>query len=241
MVQLAQAVDRCFWRQMVGQGRNPTAAPNTTSTSYDRLSRVYDALFDPFEAPLRAAALGLLAPRSGERILEIGSGTGRALVPLATAVASRGLVAGIDLSARMLAACSRQLGRIPGASRVGIARARAQSLPLQWSAFDAVFMSFTLELFEPPDDTQVLAECRRVLRPSGRMVVLSLWKAERPAFAARAYSVGHRLLPTLLDCRPIELDGLLRRAGFVIHRSATHSLSGIPVRLALATRAASRS
>ena len=223
----------------MGQGRTPTAAPSTTPTSYDRLSRVYDALFDPFEAPLRAAALELLAPRSGEQILEIGSGTGRALVPLAKAVASRGLVAGIDLSARMLAACSRRLEGIPGPSRVGIARAKAQTLPLQGSAFDAVFMSFTLELFEPPDDTQVLAECRRVLRPSGRIAVLSLWKAERPAFTAQAYAVGHRLLPTLLDCRPIDLDGLLRRAGFVIHRSATHSLSGIPVRLALATRAAS--
>lgn len=223
------------------QGKNRAATRIAAQTSYDRLSRVYDALFDPFEAPLRTAALRLLAAQSGERILEIGSGTGRALVPLATAVMPRGLVVGIDLSARMLAACSRHVGRSPEPLPVRLVRATGQDLPLPGSTIDAIFMSFTFELFEPPKDARVLSECRRVLRSSGRLVVASLWEAERPAFTARAYALGHRLLPTLLDCRPIHLDGLLGRAGFEVRQSATDSLSGIPVRLALATPAGTQS
>ena len=63
-----------------------------TKAFYNKISRFYDALSDRSEAPVRKAGLGLLMPRAGERILEIGFGTGHALAALAKAVGSGGIV-----------------------------------------------------------------------------------------------------------------------------------------------------
>ena len=95
-------------------------------------------------------------------------------------------------------------------------------------------MSFTLELFRPPQAERLLGEVRRVLRPEGRLALAALWQSPRPGWMERGYVLGHRLAPPLLDCAPIDLDGLLRQAGFDVRRAETRSLAGIPVRLALA-------
>ncbi len=196
---------------------------------------MYDAVFAPIEAPLTDAALEMLDAQPGERILEIGPGTGWALARIGSRVGPRGTVLGVDLSARMLAVSARKLAVPVGPSSVRLSRGDARALPLGRAACDAVFMSFTLELFDPRDETRVLAECARVLRRSGRLVVGSLWRADRPSLAARAYELGHRMIPAVLDCRPIDLDGALRDSGFEIRRSGSYSLSGIPVRIVVAT------
>ena len=204
-------------------------------TGYDRLSRIYDAAFAPLEAPLTDAAVDMLDPQPGEQILEIGPGTGRALARIGVSAGPRGSVLGIDLSGQMLTLSARRLAAVAGSSSARLARGDAQALPLGRAAFDAVFMSFTLELFDAQGGMQVLAECARVLRRSGRLVVGSLWRAEKPNLAARAYELGHRMFPAVLDCRPIDLEGALRHAGFGVQRSAALSLSGIPVRIVVAT------
>ena len=219
------------------QGQETAGGLTRTPTSYDRLSHAYDGLFDAFEAPLRSEAIRYLEARPGERILEIGSGTGRALPLLAAAVGRGGAVMGIDLSARMLSRASRRLVRRSDPACVLLVRACAPILPVRRVVFDAIFMTFTLELFKPPDDAMVLAECRRLLLPHGRLVVASLWMDIRPGFTTRAYELGHRLAPKVLDCRPIDVDGLLRGSGFEVRRSTTRSLAGIPVRLAHAVPA----
>lgn len=211
----------------------PKAGPRVGGT-YDRLSRLYDAVFAPIEAPLSDAAIGMLDAQPGERILEIGSGTGRALSRIGWSVGPPGSVLGVDLSAQMLAVSARRLAAPAGLSSVRLVMGDGRALPLAGGACDAVFMSFTLELFDPQGEMQVLAECARVLRRPGRLVVGSLWRADRPSLAARAYELGHRMFPAVLDCRPIDLDGVLRDSGFEIRRSTTRSLAGIPVRIVAA-------
>jgi demethylmenaquinone methyltransferase/2-methoxy-6-polyprenyl-1,4-benzoquinol methylase len=173
----------------------------------------------------------MLDPQPGEQILEIGPGTGRALARIGMSAGTGGSVLGVDLSRRMLAISASRLARIAGPSTLRLARGDARALALRHASFDAVFMSFTLELFDPRGGKQVLAECARVMRRSGRLVVSSLWRAEPPSLATRAYEFGHRMFPTILDCRPIDLEGMLRNAGFGVRRSAAFSLSGIPVRI----------
>jgi ubiquinone/menaquinone biosynthesis C-methylase UbiE len=202
--------------------------------SYDRLSRMYDSVFAPFEAPLTDTAVDLLVPQPGEQILEIGPGTGRALARIGRSAGPQATVLGFDLSAQMLTVSARRLAALGGPSAVRLARGDAQALPIAGGALDAVLMTFTLELFDPRGGRQVLAECARVLRRSGRLVVGSLWRSENPNLAVRAYELGHRLFPAVLDCRPIDLEGALREAGFGIQRSVTHSLAGIPVRIVVA-------
>lgn len=201
---------------------------------YDRISGLYDRLFDPFEGPLRDEALRWLAARPGERIVELGVGTGRALHPLAERVGEPGSVVGIDLARGMLARAARRVGRSPAGARALLVRAGVPPIPLAPASFDAAFLSFTLELFGPPQAERLLSEIRRVLRPEGRLALAALWQSPRPGWMERAYIHGHRLAPHLLDCSPIDLDGLLRQAGYDLRHAETRSLMGIPVRLALA-------
>jgi len=218
----------------MSEGHRSGRSRPTGPRLYDRISGLYDRLFDPFEGPLRDEALGWLEARPGERIVELGVGTGRALRPLAERVGALGSVVGLDLARSMLARASRRVRRSPLGAGVLLVRARLPSIPLAPASCDAAFVSFTLELFGPPQAERLLGEVRRVLRPEGRLAVAALWQSPRPGWMERGYVVGHRLAPGLLDCAPIALDGLLRQAGFDVRRAETRNLAGIPVRLALA-------
>ena len=84
--------------------------------SYDRLSKWYDLLEGGWETPPRRVGLEMLAPRAGERLLEIGCGTGSALAELPAQVRAVGL----DLSAGMLAqARARKVDVQPDSGRIG--------------------------------------------------------------------------------------------------------------------------
>ena len=82
-----------------------------TKALYDKISKVYDLLSETTEGPVREAGLQMLAPQPGETVLEIGYGTGHALVWLARAVGPSGKVHGIDLSDGMLASRTAWSGR----------------------------------------------------------------------------------------------------------------------------------
>jgi len=74
-----------------------------TRAFYDKISGVYDLLAEHSEGPVRQTGLDELAPATGNRVLEIGYGTGHCLVQLAEAVGQEGKVFGIDLSEGMRA------------------------------------------------------------------------------------------------------------------------------------------
>src|SRR5271170_7153605 len=116
-----------------------------TRAFYNKISRVYDALSERSEAPMRKAGLDLLSASAGESVLEIGFGTGHSLVSLAKAVGPKGKVFGIDLSDKMLNVAKVNLAK---ASLLELAKLRcgdATQLPYADSGMDAVFTSFTLE------------------------------------------------------------------------------------------------
>jgi demethylmenaquinone methyltransferase/2-methoxy-6-polyprenyl-1,4-benzoquinol methylase len=113
----------------------------------------------------------------------------------------------------MLRTARRAISHEP--APIHLVRADAQRLPLRSGTFDAVFMSFTLELFDDSGIATLLAEVRRVLRGGGRLVVVCLAAGARPSLATTAYSWLHRQLPQLLDCRPIPIRRLLLRNSFV--------------------------
>lgn len=200
--------------------------------NYDRLSRWYDLLAGSSERRPVEVGLRRLDAQPGERVLEIGHGTGHALVELARAVGPAGLVCGMDLSAgmgRVAAAKVRRAGSVEGthSSPVRLVRGDAACLPFQADCLDALFMSFTLELFPAPEMSGVLGECWRVLRPGGRLGVVSL--AQGAGRAVRLYEWAHRALPGLIDCRPILVQQALLGAGFQIADQTKVTMWGLPV------------
>ncbi len=187
-----------------------------TRAFYNKIAKVYDLLAERSEQPMRESAVQMLAPAPGERLLEIGFGTGHVLVELAKAVGPAGRVVGIDISENMLAQTRELLEREGLAERVILDRGDAADLPYAPDSFDGIFMCFTLELFDTPQIPRVLEQCRRVLQPGGRIVVAAASKETKHGFVVRAYEWTHQHFPNLLDCRPIYVRRSLQAQGFAI-------------------------
>jgi len=212
-----------------------------TRRFYDRISGAYDLISDAGEAAARRRGIELLAVRPGERVAEIGYGTGHALEALALAVGPTGRVAGIDISDGMRREADRRLERAALTERVELQVGVAPPLPWPDDEFDAVFMSFTLELF--PDDVipALLGEVARVLRPAGRLGVVAM--AEPPPGhrlnpLERAYRFMHQHFPHIVDCRPLEVADTLTAGGFKVAESASFDIWTLPVTAAVARRRA---
>ena len=207
-----------------------------TRAFYNKISGVYDLLAEHSEGPVRQTGLEKLDLAPGERVLEIGYGTGHCLVQLAEAVGPEGKVFGIDLSEGMRALARERLEKEHLLGRVELSCGDAAYLPYPDGSMDAVFMSFTLELFDTPEIPQVLAECKRVLRAGGRIGVVAITKEDNEGFAVEAYEWTHQHFPNLLDCRPIFVRRALENAGFSI-RDATIMKMWVPVDVVIAEKA----
>jgi demethylmenaquinone methyltransferase/2-methoxy-6-polyprenyl-1,4-benzoquinol methylase len=216
---------------------NPSRAQ--TRANYDRLSRRYDLLAGSSERALRDLGLRELAIRDGEHVLEVGCGTGAALVELARAAGPAGLAVGLDLSLGMCRKTALRISdsrlRIGGPLSAAVVCGDAARVPLVGSLFDAAFMSFALELFNEGDMRAVLAQCRRVLRPGGRLCVVAMAEPVRRTLMTRLYAWAHERFPTAVDCRPIPVSAVLAAGGFRVERAIRRSLWGLPVEIAVSS------
>jgi ubiquinone/menaquinone biosynthesis C-methylase UbiE len=203
-----------------------------TKAYYNKISRFYDMLSDRSEAPMRKAGLELLKAGDGEKVLEIGFGTGHMLAALARAVGPQGKAFGVDLSDQMLRLAKKNLARTGLLDRCRLRCDDAAHLPYPADAMDAVFMSFTLELFDTPEIPDVLGECKRVLRPGGRIVVIGLSKEGTRERLVGAYEWTHKHFPNFVDCRPIRVREALEEAGFRIQKALIRHM-WLPVEIVL--------
>ncbi len=202
--------------------------------SYNRMSRWYDLVAGSSEKKYRELGLKKLNAQAGERILELGYGTGHCIVALATAVSPSGQVCGIDLSEGMHAIAQSRSENAGLADIVDLRVGDAAALSFSPNSFDGVFMSFTLELFDTPEIPEVLGQCAAVLRPGGRIAIVSLIK--KPGTAVRLYEWFHEKMPSAVDCRPIRAQTALTQAGFTIQDVTALSMWGLPVEIILAIK-----
>ena len=203
---------------------------------YDRISRVYDYLTGAFEQKYAEMAAERLSVQEGETVLEIGFGPGRCLKRLAESVGKTGKVYGVDISSGMLEVARRRLDKAQLIDRVELYCGDAVSLPYGDNTFDATFMSFTLELFDTPEIPRLLKEVKRVLKPRGRIGVISMSKENGESLLLRLYEWAHRKWPKYIDCRPIYLEHSLRDAGYEIREKEKVKLLGLPVEIVIAIK-----
>ncbi|MEV4449827.1 class I SAM-dependent methyltransferase [Streptomyces mirabilis] len=143
----------------------------------------WDARF-PDDGPAYAAAVGELGLREGDRVLDAGCGTGRALPPLRAAVGPSGVVVAADLTPAMLAAAVRA-----GRHRDGqLLLADVTALPLRTESLDAVLGAGLIAHL--PNPAENLRELARVVRPGGTLALFH--PIGRAALAARH---GRRITP----------------------------------------------
>jgi len=204
---------------------------------YDRISRIYDYLTRAFERKFAEIALDRLSVEEGETALEIGFGSGCCLQRIARSVGERGRVYGIDISLGMITVTRRKLDNAGLRVRVNLIQGDAESLPYSDSTFDAVFMSYTLELFDTPEIPRVLEEVKRVLRPGGRLAAASLSRASGGSVMLRLYEWAHTRWPKHADCRPIYLEQSLSDAGFKIETKEIVVKYGLPNEIVIAVKA----
>ncbi len=209
-----------------------------TRKYYDRIARIYDLMADHSEAPARQAGLDLLAVRPGQKVLEIGFGTGHCLVALGQAVGPAGKVYGIDLSDAMRQHADENLQKAGLSGRAELTCGDALHLPYPAGTLDAIFMSFTLELFDTPEIPLVLAECKRVLRPGGPIAVVGMSKEQGHGMIFHLYEWTHKHFPNFVDCRPIFIARALEAAGFRVVNQEHRSI-WVPVEVVLAVKEAS--
>jgi SAM-dependent methyltransferase len=113
-----------------------------------------------------------LAPSPGERLLEVGPGTGYYSLPVAEWLSPEGTLEIFDLQPEMLAHTQRSAEQ-RGLTNVVSTQGDARSLPFDQDRFDAAFLVTVLG--EVPDQDAALSELRRVIRPDGRLVVGELF------------------------------------------------------------------
>jgi malonyl-CoA O-methyltransferase len=136
---------------------------------YDRWAAVYDRDANPLVALEEEHAPAAIGDARGLAVLDVGCGTGRHAVRLATAGAS---VTAVDFSEGMLAEARAK----PGAERVAfVAHDLHAPLPFPAGAFDLLVSSLVLEHLR--DLAPFFAEARRVLKPGGRTVVSAMHPA----------------------------------------------------------------
>jgi len=200
------------------------------------MSRWYDLLTGLAEKKYKEMGLSKLNVKAGENVLEIGFGTGQCIKSLGQSAGDSGKVYGIDLSEGMINVAQAKISKAGLSGSVELMCGDAAKLPFEDNFFNAIYMSFTLELFDTPEIPLVLKECQRVLRSDGRLSIVAMSKKEKSGLVIKLYEWTHDKFTKYVDCRPIYVQKAVEDAGFQTESVTEMSMFRLPVDTVLAKK-----
>jgi phosphatidylethanolamine/phosphatidyl-N-methylethanolamine N-methyltransferase len=140
---------------------------------YDKLAKVYDLTFGPTLHPGRLQAIQRMDIQPGERVLEVGVGTGINL----SLYPKNCSVTGIDFSGSMLEK-ARERAQRKGIRNMRLLQMDAGDLKFSDGSFDIVYAPYLISVV--PDPVKVAQEMHRVCRPGGRIIFLNHFLSPNP-------------------------------------------------------------
>ena len=195
-----------FHSDLGGQALSVIAIENDfVEGVYHKLAKVYDWSFGPVLHPARLRALERMRIVPGDRVLEVGVGTGinAALYPRTCRVT------GIDLSASMLEKARARMAR-KGLYRVRLIEMDAAELKFADDSFDVVYAPYLINCVSDP--VRVVGEMRRVCRPGGKIVFLNHFRSANPVLSR----LDRALSPLTVHIgfkSDLDLPGFLEQSG----------------------------
>ncbi len=171
------------------------STPQQVAAVFSRVADTYDAVGVPWFTPIAAGLVEALAPQPGERVLDVGTGRGAALLPLAEAVGPAGTVLGIDLAERMIELTARDVAHL---AHVDLRVADARDPGLAVGSYDVVCAS--LVAFFLPDPQAALITWASLVAPGGRLGIATFGRQDE-RWEALDGLFGPYLPPQLLDAR----------------------------------------
>ncbi|RMD65247.1 methyltransferase domain-containing protein [Candidatus Parcubacteria bacterium] len=214
-----------------------TFSSHTVTQHYASVAWFYDLWARLTEDKAVKRVFHLADIRDGMDILEVAVGTGR-LFRKIVEKNPHGRNEGVDLSANMLAHARRRLAQTRSSSW-NLQTGSAFSLPFPGDSFDLVFNTYMLDLLPETDFPKALGEFHRVLRPGGRLALVTFGFGE--FWFNRFWFWLAKTFPSLLtNCRPVRVGALLEQIGLRVIHSETVSQNTFPSDVIIAIKGETR-
>ncbi|HEX9626697.1 MAG TPA: methyltransferase domain-containing protein [Acidiferrobacterales bacterium] len=187
--------------------------------TYRRYAPRYDLYFGPMFQPGRRAVVQRMHCRPGDRILEVGVGTGLSLPLYPPGVR----VVGIDISPEMLASARRRTARMQLGQVADLRVMDAESMEFDDDSFDKVVAMYVVSV--APQPARLVSEMHRVCKPGGELFIVNHFHSPNPIIGR----VENWLAPLarLLGFHPdIRLDAFVREAGLEVIDTQSVNLFG---------------
>ena len=184
-----------------------TVTTESVEKAYRRYARYYDLVFGAIFHPGRKTAIEHLHCRPGNRILEVGVGTGLSLPMYPPNVK----VVGIDLSAPMLDKARALAGHLPQVE--ALLEMDAQKMTFEDNSFDKVVAMYVASVV--PDVSELYREIKRVCKPGGEIIFLNHFQ-NKNHIIRRAEHVIQPLANYLGFHPDFPMEEFIKRTGFEV-------------------------
>ncbi|HEU4353372.1 MAG TPA: methyltransferase domain-containing protein [Burkholderiales bacterium] len=183
--------------------------------AYRRYARIYDVIFGAVLQPGRRAVLEALNLKPGDRVLEVGVGTGISLPLYPQDVR----ITGVDVSLEMLEKARARVARAKLSNVEALLEMDAESMAFPDASFDKIVAMYVVSVVPRPE--KLLEELHRVCRPDGDIFIVNHFQSENPilgtlerALAGFSSQIGFNPDLDLRQLVPAAQNGDVARVNF---------------------------